>query len=64
MLLTIVALFPCIACLIIAGYLCINGLRGWGWFLLLAFLLSNMTLNVGSDHATMNSDTCLTVGNH
>lgn len=39
---------PSLACILLAGYLAINGVEGWGWFLFLAFLLFT-TINIKDD---------------
>jgi len=45
-----IAKIPVALCLVIAGYLVINQLEGWGWFLFGAFFVgSNLTLSDGKE---------------
>ena len=41
----ILALIPATVCVCISGYLAMNGLGGWGWFLFVGLLLSNISFN-------------------
>lgn len=42
-LIVLIAFTPCIFCLVVAGYLAMHGLTGWGWFLIAAVAFGSVS---------------------
>lgn len=41
----IVAIIPSIVCIATSGYMAINGMAGWGWFLFVGMCLGGFSFN-------------------